>query len=126
MTEPRDENDRPEATTPEPETANTDDTAAIETPGPSGYGAPKPEPVAAMAASGGAARPTARGRVSKITGSRWLPPLATGLVGLMLGLMIGAVGMGLLAAVAFHHGPRAHHGPGDGRGHHWQDNRPPR
>jgi hypothetical protein len=55
-----------------------------------------------------------------ITRSRWFPAVATGLVGLLLGIMIGAVGVGLVSAV-WRHAPVR----GDNRGHHWQDNRPP-
>ena len=49
----------------------------------------------------------------------WLPLAAVGVAGLILGMMIGAVGFGLLSIV-WHHGPGAH---GDDRGNFWQDDR---
>jgi len=111
MTEPRDEKHSPD----EPDATTTPDppTEPIATPGPT-----------APAGPAGPTGPTGRDRVAAVMGSRWLPPLATGLAGLMLGLMIGLVGMVVIAGIAFSHGPRGHHGPGDGRGHHWQDDRP--
>jgi hypothetical protein len=51
-----------------------------------------------------------------------LLPLATGLIGLMLGIVIGAAGLGLIVVVARH----VHQGPafrGDNRARHFQDNR---
>jgi len=49
--------------------------------------------------------------------------VATGLIGLMLGMIIGAAGLGLAVVVA----RQVHHGPafrGDDRGQHLRDNRP--
>lgn len=122
MTEPRDEKhppDESEATTqPVPGAATPEPPAAEPTP------EPTPEPAAEAAAEAAPTGPTGPDRVAAALRSRWLPPLATGLAGLLLGLMIGAVGMGLFAALL--HGPRGHHGPRDfhGPGHHWQDDRP--
>jgi len=52
-------------------------------------------------------------------GRSWLPLTAVGVAGLVLGLVVGAVGFGLISALG-HHGP---HGRGDDRGQHWQDDR---
>ena len=54
------------------------------------------------------------------TGRKWLPLTAVGVAGLILGLVIGAVGFGLVSAFAGHHGP---FGRGDDRGQHGQFDR---
>jgi len=57
---------------------------------------------------------------SGLFSSGWIAPLATGLIGLFLGIMIGAVGVGVVSAV-WHHSA---HDRDDDRGQHWQDDRP--
>jgi hypothetical protein len=62
------------------------------------------------------------GRGRGFLGSRWFAPAATGVAGLILGVVVGAVGVGLVSAV-WHHGSQF----GDDRGQHWQyERRAPR
>jgi anti-sigma factor RsiW len=54
---------------------------------------------------------------------RWAAPFVTGMVGLIIGMIIGAAVVGVIGIVVRH----AHHGPsfrGDNRAHHSQYNRP--
>ncbi len=94
---------------PAPPPPNDDDGEAV-TPPPVEPPAtnPPPPPPAAAAPAGSAA-----------FSSGWIAPLATGLIGLFLGIMIGAVGFGLVSAV-WHH---SSHDRDDDRGQHWQDDR---
>jgi hypothetical protein len=58
--------------------------------------------------------------------SRGMLAIATGVVGLMIGVLIGALGVVFVAAIARH--VHEHHGPGfrpDDRGNYWRDD-PPR
>ena len=54
----------------------------------------------------------------RLTRSPWFATIAVGLVCLAMGLVLGVFGTVVLTRIA------DHHGFGDDRGHHWNDDRP--
>jgi hypothetical protein len=77
------------------------------------HGAPPPPLAPAPVAAGR----TPSGRRSALFASRWFLAATTGVAGLIIGVLIGAAGVGLVGLVR-HHGPYS----GDNRG--WYNNGP--